>query len=159
MLGCSPCGIGGPPIQANIEETGLGTYIFIGRFKLVDPFVASCFGGSVCAIGGLLPYQLSVCSDFDFQLSNLLIAPASCLPQSTQTASIAKTKPRAVPQPQQRLSDPEFTSLIPCCLPISPSSHNRTPHGCSEAGFRSLVPVYPFDGRDKCKIIFQRSLT
>ena len=144
----------------------LETYIFISRckffvggFKLVHPLSASCFGRSVCAIGGLLPSELPLCSDFDFQLSDFLIAPASRSPQSTQTTSIAKNKPRAAPLTQQRLSDPELTSLMPCLLPISASSDNRTTQGRSDAGFSSVVPVYLVVGRVNCKIILQRSLT
>ena len=101
----------------------------------------------------------SLSSDFDFQLSKLLIAPASRLLQSTQTTWIAKPKPRAAPQPQQRLSNPELTSLIPWRLPISDSSHNRTPHGRSESGFSFHVPVYPDVCRNNCKGNLQRSFT
>ena len=52
----------------------------VGGFKLVHPFSASCFGGLVCAISGLLPFELPLCSDFEFQLSDFLIAPASRSP-------------------------------------------------------------------------------
>ena len=144
----------------------LETYIFIGEcrfyvggFKLVQPLSASYFGGSVCAISSSLPSELPLCSDFDFQLSDFLIAPTSRSPQSTQTASIAKNKSRAAPQSQQRLSDPEFTSLMPCLLPISASSDNRTPHSHGDAGFSFVVLVYPVVGRVNYKIILQRSLT
>ena len=114
----------------------LETYIFIGGcrfwvggFKLVHPFSASCFGGSVCAIGGSLPSKLPLYSDFKFQLSNFLIALASRSPQSKKTTSIAKKSPRVAPQTQERLSDPELTSLnLSRLLPISASSNNRTPH-------------------------------
>ena len=114
----------------------LETYIFISRcrfcvggFKLVHPFSTSCFSGSVCAIGGLLPSELPLCSNFEFQLSDFLIGPAFLSPQSKQTTSIAKKSPRVAPQTQERLSDPELTSLnLPCFLPISASSDNRTPH-------------------------------
>ena len=136
-----------------------GCRFFIGGFKLVHPLFASCFGGSMCAIGGSLPSELPLCSDFHFQLSDFLIAPASRSPQSTQTTSIAKNKPKAAPQTQQRLFDPELTSLMPCLLPISASRDNRTPQGRSDTGFSSVVPVYPVFGRVNCKIILQRSLT
>ena len=141
----------------------LETYIFIdgckfyvGGFKLVHPLFASRFGGSVCAIGGSLPSELLLCSDFKSQLSDFLIGLASCSPQSKQTASIAKKCPRVAPQPQERLSDPELTSLnLPCLLSISASSNNhKSPHVAS-----SIVPVYAAVGRVNCKSILQRSLT
>ena len=114
----------------------LETYIFIGGcrfcvggFKLVHPFSASCFGGSVCAIGGSLLSELPLCSDFKFQLSDFFIAPASHSLQSKQTTSIAKKSPKMAPQTQEQLSDLELTSLnLPCLLPISASSDNHTPH-------------------------------
>ena len=55
-------------------------YIFIGRcrfyvggFKLVHPLSASGFGGSVRAIGGLLPSELPLCSGLESQLSDFLL--------------------------------------------------------------------------------------
>ena len=136
-----------------------GCRFFVGGFKLVHPLSASCFGGLVCAIGSSLSSELPLRSEFHFQLSGFLIAPTSRSPQSTQTITLAKNKPRAAPQSQQRLSDPELTSLMPCLLPISASSDNRTPHGCTDTGFSSLVLVYPVVGRVNCKVILQCSLT
>ena len=113
----------------------------------------------MCAIDGSLPSELPLCSDFNFQLSDFLIAPTSRSPQSTQTTLIARPKPTAAPRPQQCLSDPELTSLIPWRLLISHSSQNRTPHGRNESGFSFLVPIYPDACRDDCKGNLQRSHT
>ena len=141
----------------------LETYIFIGgcrfcadRFKLVHPLSASCFGGSVCAIGGSLPSELPLCLDFESQLSNFLIGPDSRSSQSKQIASIAKKCPRVAPQPQERLSDPKLTSLnLPYLLSISASSDNcKSPHVAS-----SIVPVYAAIGRVNCNSILQCILT
>ena len=108
----------------------------------------------MCSIGGLLQHQLPIYSDVDFLLSNFWITPTSCLTQSTQRTWIAKNKSNAAPQPQQRLYDPELTSLIPRRLPTSASSHIRTPqplHSYSELGLTSFLLVYPIVGRDNCK--------
>ena len=58
----------------------LEAYIFIsecqfcvGGFKLVHPLSASCFGGSVRAIGGSLPSELPLCSSLESQLSTFLL--------------------------------------------------------------------------------------
>ena len=90
----------GPLIQVNMKEMSLEAYIFIGRcrfcvggFKLVHPLSASCFSGSVRAIGGSFPSELPLCSGLESQLSDFLIGPASRSPQSKQTASIAKKCP------------------------------------------------------------------
>ena len=78
--GSWPAGISGPPIQANIKEMSSEAYIFIGgcwfyigRFRLVHPLSASCFGGSVSAIGGSLPSELPLCSGLESQLSDFLL--------------------------------------------------------------------------------------
>ena len=145
----------------------LETYIFIGGcrfyfggFKLVHPLCGFCFSESVCAIGGSLPSELPLCSDFDFQQGFFVIALASCSPQSTETTSISKPNPTATPSPQQCFSDPEITSLIPWRLPISHSNQNRSPHNRSESAFRFLAPIYNPDAcRDNCKGNRQRSHT
>ena len=125
----------------------LETYIFIGGcrfyvggFKLVHPLRGFCFGESVCAIGGSLPSELPLCSDFDFQRGFFMIALASCSPQSTETTSIAKPKPTMA-------------------LPISHSSQNRSPHGRIESAFSFLAPIYPDACHDDCKGNMQRSHT
>ena len=50
-----------------------GCRFYVGGFKLVHPLSASCFGGSVRAIGGSFPSKLPLCSGLESQLSDFML--------------------------------------------------------------------------------------
>ena len=126
------------------------------RIQTCPPFVCFLFRRIGVCYRRLASVRTSSLLRFRIPALRLLINPASRSPQSKQTASIAKKCPRVAPQPQERLSDSELTSLnLPYLLSISASSYNRkSPHVAS-----SIVPVYAAVGRVNCKSIIQRTLT